>query len=129
MKDLKLIIQINKPVSVVFDFVINPKNTNKWVNSIVEEQTNEWPVKTGTIYKNCGVDGVWSEYELTEFVENKMFVMSKKNSSYHVKYTLTQINENTTELEYYEWVDNGILDEPFTQDILEKLKNILESDF
>ena len=44
------------------------------------------------------------------------------------KYTFTSIDENTCELEYYEWVDTGILSEPFTIDILERLKNILESD-
>lgn len=129
MKDLKLIIQINKPINTVFDFVIDPNNTNKWVKSIMTEETNEWPVKIGTIYKNMGIDGVWSEYELVEFIENKMFLMSKKNSSYHVKYTLTPIEENITELEYYEWVDSGNLDEPFTHDVLETLKTVLENIF
>lgn len=127
MKDCKLTIKINRPVSVVFDYTTYPNNTPEWVSSIVHEEVNETPVKVGTIYKNQNKEGVWSEYEVTEFEKDKEFVFFQKNSTYHVKYTFTRIDNNSCELEYYEWVDEGALDEPFTMDILEKLKNILEN--
>lgn len=127
MKDCKLTIKINRPVSEVFEFTTDPNKTPEWVSSIVHEEVNESPVKIGTIYKNQNKEGEWSEYEVTEFEKDKVFVFSQKNSTYHVKYTFTAIDENTCELEYYEWVDEGVLDGPFTIDILEKLKNILES--
>ena len=126
MKDLKLAIKIDKPVSRVFEFTTNPKNTPLWVDSIVKEETNEWPIKVGTIYRNQNKQGRWNEYEVIKFEKDKMFIFSQKNSSYHVKYTFAPINNNSCELEYYEWVDNGELEDPFTIDILEKLKIILE---
>lgn len=126
MKDKKLTVVINKPLQEVFDFTLDPVNTSKWVGSIVQEMRNETPTKLGTVYKNQNSKGEWSEYEITEFEPNKVFVMSQKNGSYHVKYTFTPITENQTELEYYEYVDNGEIDEPFTQEVLDKLKDVME---
>src|SRR3989344_9049143 len=107
MKHLKLTIKIKRSVPEVFELTTNRKSTPLWVSSIVHEETNEWPVKVGSIYRNKNKEGVWGEYEVTAFEKDKMFIFSQKNSTYHVKYTFTPIDDNSSELEYYEWVDEG----------------------
>lgn len=50
-----------------------------------------------------------------------------KDNNYHCRYTYKAINDQTSELEYYEWVDSGVLDRPFSESTLRKLKQVLES--
>jgi len=127
MKSNKLIVKINKPVHEVFSFTLDPANTPSWINSIVKEETNEKPTKVGTIYRNQNQNGKWSEYTVTAYEENKFFIFTSSDRNYSVKYSFITINDITTEVEYYEWVNQGDLEEPFTAEILNKLKLILES--
>lgn len=126
MKNKKLKIKISRPVDEVFLFTTDPKNTPTWVDSILVEETNEWPIRVGTVYRNKARNGDWSEYIVTEIEKNKMFVFSRKNSDYKVKYLFTSLGDHETELEYFEWVEVGELEEPFEQKNLNKLKEVLE---
>lgn len=126
MKDKKLSIVINKPVNEVFEFTTNPANTPKWIDGIVVEETNEMPPKLGTIYRNKGQSGNWNEYEMTEFEKDKTFTLSRLNGNYHVRYTFKPAENNSCDFEYYEWVDKGELDDTFSQEVLKKLKRIME---
>ena len=128
MKDLKLSITIDQPAKDIFAFALNPKNTPKWIDFISEEETNEWPPRLGTIYRNRGDnEAVWSEFAVTEYEQDRLFTLSKTDGSYHVRYTLSPITPTATELTYYEWTDSGELEIPFTMEPLQKLKAIIEA--
>ena len=43
-----------------------------------------------------------------------------------MRYTFKIVGNDSCEFEYYEWVDEGELDDTFSQGVLKNLKNILE---
>lgn len=126
MKDITLIININRSVPEILDFVLNPKNTPLWIESFVKEETNEWPPKIGTIYTNVNTKGETGQVKLIDMHDHG-FEMATLDGAYHVRYTLTPLSSNKTEFEYYEWMVTGELESPFEISVLEKLKSVLES--
>lgn len=126
MKNCKLIIKINRSVSDVFSFTLDPKKTPLWVDSIIKEETSEIPTRVGTIYKNVNKEGIWSAYLVTQYEKDKVFEFVASDKNYHVQYTFTPLTDSSCELEYLEWVENGDLEVPFTMEVLEKLKAALE---
>ena len=127
MKNLRLKITIDKPVSEVFEFTTNPKNTSLWVNTIIKEETNEWPIKNGTIYRNTGDGVTWSKYLISGFEKDKSLTFNQIDGDYHVEYNFNELSSNKTEVEYFEWIDNGQLTTPFTIEELTKLKTAIEN--
>lgn len=128
MRDNKISTTISRPIAEVFEFTINPKNTPLWIKHLKEEEASEYPPKIGTTYSNSADLVSWDEYEVTDFEDNKIFELTSKDGIYHVKYTYTENEDGSTNMEYFEWVDEGKLSNPFTQSILEVLKQILEKE-
>jgi len=131
MNEVRQTIVINRQSHEVFAFTINPKNTPKWVDFVAREQTNETPTKLGTTYRSQDTEGDWTEFEITAFEENKMFELTKKDDGHHVKYTFKPSDDDSCELEYLVWVEDGVVSDRFSVDniqaILKKLKTVIES--
>lgn len=127
MKENRLTVRIKKPALEVFRFTINPQNTPQWIDSLVGENINTPEVGVGTTYTNINEKGERGEYVVSQFELGKIFTLDSLTSTYHVKYTCTPISESETELEYFEWVDDGELQEPLGQETLNKLKSLLEA--
>lgn len=126
MKSNKLTVKLNKPAGDVFAFVTNPKNSPKWMDFIVYEESSDYPPKVGTSYRNKDTDGQWYDYEVTAVEKDKLFELSQAEWGFHVRYTLTPVGANSTKFDFHEWVDKDELDELEKQETLERLKKVIE---
>jgi len=126
MNKNKIVIVINKSIEEVFEFTTNPKNTHLWIPQIKEELSDKYPPEINTIYNNRGSLGKWNYYTVIEFDKHKIFTLKASDNNYFVRYTYEKLSETKTEMEYFEWVKEGEIENPFTQEILQGLKEIME---
>lgn len=126
MKDLRLTVKINRSIDEVFEFTTNPNNTPKWIDFVEGERADSFPPQIGTKYENWDASGKVNEYVVTKYEPPKVFQLDATHQDYKVCYTYTPISENETELEYYEWSESDQLHAPFMQEILDKLKEVME---
>jgi uncharacterized protein YndB with AHSA1/START domain len=125
MSENILIVTINKPIAEVFEFCITPPKAKLWVPDVINETTNEYPIKIGTVYTEYKNDNIFFNIIVTDYKENDYIEWKTEDGNYHVRYTFTSIEQNTTQLKY---VETGNVDKPFTQDVLEKLKQVIEKE-
>ena len=126
MIENKISVIIDKTIYEVFEFSTNPHNTLLWVSSISEEVADEYPPKIDTKYRNRGGNDNWNEYKVVDFQKDKVFILSDLEENYFVKYTYSKLNNYKTEMEYFEWMTDGELSNPFTKDVLKNLKKVME---
>ena len=124
MKESKLIIKIKRPVAEVFEFTINPANTPRWIDAIVSETTDTEEISIDTRYINVNNEGEKNSYQVSKFEKDRIFELQSLSSKYGVRYTYIPLSQDETELEYFEWDEN--LFNPFTIDVLQKLKTMME---
>ena len=127
MKENRLTVTIGRPISEVFFFSINPENTKKWIPTMLEEISSDFPPQIGTKYKNRVEGGEWDEYIVSEYEDGKLFSLRDLMNNYNVRYTYKSISANITEMEYFEWNNAGTLSNPFSISNLNTLKSLLEN--
>lgn len=125
MRENKITVVIDKPIDKVFEFTTNPQNTHLWIPSISVEVSDKYPPKINTRYKNRGESDNWDEYKVVDIKKNEVFILSDLDENYFVKYTYRKLDDNKTEMEYFEWMTSGELSKPFTESILGNLKKII----
>jgi len=126
MRENKITVVIDKPIDEVFEFTTNPKNTHLWIPFISEEVADEYPPKINTEYRNRRNNTDWNKYKVVDFEKNKVFILFNSEDKYFVKYSYRKLDDNKTEMEYFEWMIEGELSSPFTEDIFGNLKKVME---
>lgn len=126
MKKNTLEIIINRAVAEVFVFAITPPNSTKWIPGVVKEETDEFPIRVGTVYSLTDTEGNVSKVKVIALEEDKMVEWVSEDGNYHCRYVFKPINKDSCEMEYLEWVNEGKIEGPFTGSILQGLKRVLE---
>lgn len=127
MKDLRLTVRIQRPAEEVFAFIVNPSNTPRWIDSIVKEEASVNPIVLGTEFRNWDQDGRMNEYVVTRYEPPHIFQLDAVHQDYKLRYTCTALSDDETEFEYYEWSESGQLHAPSMQEVLDRLKEVMES--
>lgn len=114
---------INVPREKVFEFTLEPKNTPKWLDFISHEEVDTKQIGLGTKYTND-----FGEMEVTDYERNVYFELTKIDSEYQCSYSYRKIDEDTTELIYFEgMLDGSELEDSLDEESFDKLKLILEN--
>ncbi len=115
-------ITIEVPREKVFEFTLEPENTPKWCQGIDREEVDTEQIGLGSKYTNSS-----GEFEVTDYERNVYFELSKIGSEYQCSYSYRKIDDEATELIYFEgMLDGSDLDEPMELESFEKLKELLE---
>ena len=122
----KLSIKINCPLEKVFEFTTTPPNSSLWIPGVVGEETSEWPIKVGTVYRLTDNLGNISNVAVNRLEKNKLVEWVSENKNYYCRYVFKKVADQVSILEYFEWVTNGEIENPFDQKVLERLKTVLE---
>ena len=130
MKKNTLTIDIRKPVPVVFQFTLNPKNTPKWIPSVLEEKTSDPIVKIGTIYSQKTnaekKEAKQTALVVTGFIENRRLDFHLVNGEYSCSYRYKAIPTGTRLTYSEEKGFNGKIESPMKIKNLKMLKKLIE---
>lgn len=127
MKENKINIGVNKPVSEVFNFCITPPNSARWIPGVTDETTTEWPITVGTTYNLRNTRDELSAMTVVDFKQDEFIEWVSEDGRYHCRYTFRSSTPKSTELLYHEWAEGNDIEDPFTEEILNKLKTEIEN--
>lgn len=123
MKVNEIRITIIAPISEVFEFTLEPQNTKQWVTDSVEMKTDTNQINLGTKYINKFITREVTDYDCNRFIE-----LSDIDGSYVCSYSFRKIDDEATEIIFFESHDDGSeLEYPLDQKNFEKLKELLEN--
>lgn len=115
-------IKIKVPRTEVFEFTTEPENTPKWIDTVTKETINTERIGLGTMYTN-----EYGTLTVTDYEKDAFFELTNHETGYQCSYTYHKIDDDTTELVYFEAMEDGSeLTEPMEQRHFEVLKTLLE---
>lgn len=122
MKLNEIRVIINSPQEKVFEYTIEPKNTKHWVEDSIEMKTDTEQINLGTKYSNEFITREVVDYDRDKFIE-----LSDIDGIYTCSYSFRKLDDDSTELIFFESNDDGSeLEYPLEKESFKKLRKILE---
>ena len=122
MKTNEIRITIKAPPDEVFEFTIEPKNTHLWIDTVDIQTVDTKQIGLGTKYTNR-----YGVLEVTDYDRNAFFELTDQKTGYRCSYSYRKIDSETTELVYFESMEDGSeLIEPMNNRHFKKLQALLE---
>lgn len=124
-----VVVGIAAPVARVFRFCLDPRNTPKWIPSVLEERSSNAIVSIGTVFSQRVEDGNGESSNavvVTGLVENERLDFHAVNSAYACYYRFEPV-AGGTRLSY---VEEAGLDEklvPLPESCFRSLKELIEA--
>ena len=122
MKTNEIRIEIERPIKDVFEYTLEPQNKSIWCSIITEESVDTEQIGITSIYRNNLGSFKVSDYERNIFLE-----LMSLDEKFQCSYSFRKIDDNTTELIYFEaMLDGSDLTEAMDKKYFKKLKELLE---
>jgi len=122
MKTNEIRIEIERPIKDVFEYTLEPQNKSIWCSIITEESVDTEQIGITSIYINNLGSFKVSDYERNIFLE-----LMSLDEKFQCSYSFRKIDDNTTELIYFEaMLDGSDLTEAMDKKYFKKLKELLE---
>jgi hypothetical protein len=125
-------IEIGRPPSETFAFLIDPERTPQWLVGVIKQECSAWPIRPGTSYRNTSasdeVEGRVEQqmFRVVGFEPERVFELKEIDGPYHVHFDVIRLAADRTRLTCVEWVDAGELVGRVTEAALDRLKSALE---
>lgn len=102
MKTNEMRIVIPASSQEVFEFTIEPNNTQKWINGIETQTVNTDQIGLGTVYSNR-----YGDFEVTDYERNKFIELTNNDIGYVCSYSYRTQGDDSTEITYFEYMQDG----------------------
>jgi len=138
---------IRANIFIVYDFTVKPENTSKWLPFVMQEERDrdaDLAPEQGTKYRNRpDENSAWTEYVVISAAAPRRSDTEKlrhrgwESPVYHAEFTLSRgtyfcsyeykTTYDGTILTYCEWDTAGNHFDPFSQDLLDNCKHVIEA--
>lgn len=114
MKSNRLTVVVVKQIAEVYAFTADLKNVPKWQDGVAAVDKDQ-QLGAGSVWRFHYKDGRVVDFDEVASKVNDTFEIVSRDGNHHVRYSFKPLNSYKTEMEYFEWVEEGCLKSEYRQ--------------